>query len=72
MIYYIDRKGKQTFEKNVFSRERLDIIDNPLFENIFKEKKNDQASFEKVFIKFYVFINWNVGKQINCIPFEFK
>ena len=50
MIYYMDRKGKQTFEKNVFSRERLDIIDNPLFENIFKEKKNDEDSFEKVLI----------------------
>lgn len=48
MIYYIDRRGKQTFEKNVFSRERLDIIDNPLFETIFKEKRDDQTSFEKV------------------------
>lgn len=48
MIYYIDREGKQTFEKNVFSRERLDIIDNPLFENIFKRQKNDKESFENV------------------------
>ena len=48
MIYYVDRKGKQTFEKNVFSRERLDIIDNPLFENMFKDKKTDKDSFEKV------------------------
>lgn len=48
MICYIDRKGKQTFEKNLFSRERFDIIDNPLFEKIFQEKKGDQASFEKV------------------------
>lgn len=52
MIYYIDRKGKQTFEKNVFSRERLDIIDNPLFEKIFKEKKSDKNSFEEVFFSF--------------------
>lgn len=56
MIYYIDRKGKQTFEKNVFSRERLDIIDNPLFETIFKEKKSDKSSFEEVF--FSILLNF--------------
>ena len=36
MIYYIDKYGKQRFEKNIFSRERLDIIDNPLFEKILR------------------------------------
>jgi hypothetical protein len=36
MIYYIDRNGKQRFEKNIFSRERLDIANNPLFEKIIR------------------------------------
>ena len=47
MLYYTDRNGKQTFEKNVFSRERLDIIDNPIFEYVFT-KKMDHQNFEKV------------------------
>lgn len=47
MIIYTDRLGKQTFEKNVFSRERLDIIDNPIFEKLFQSEIN-HSNFEKV------------------------
>jgi hypothetical protein len=36
MIFYMDKKGVQTFEKNIFNRERLDIMENPLFENIIR------------------------------------
>lgn len=37
MIYYIDKFGNHRFEKNLFSRERIDVGgDNPLFEKIMK------------------------------------
>ena len=39
MIYYIGRDGKQRFEKNLFSRERLDIASNPLFEKILRAEE---------------------------------
>jgi hypothetical protein len=42
MIYYIDREGNQRFEKNNFNKERLDIINNPLFETIYKNKLNNE------------------------------
>ena len=48
MVYYVNRNGTQTFEKNSFSKERLDIIDNPLFENLFKKNSLSQEDFERV------------------------
>ncbi|CAD8197898.1 unnamed protein product [Paramecium pentaurelia] len=36
MVCYTDKQGKQKFEKSIFNRERLDIIDNALFEEIFR------------------------------------
>jgi hypothetical protein len=40
MLFYVDREGKARFEKNNFTRERLDIIDNPLFEDILRHPES--------------------------------
>ncbi|KAL4498318.1 hypothetical protein ABPG72_013124 [Tetrahymena utriculariae] len=47
MVYYIDKKGKQTFEKNIFSRERLDVSDNPLFEKILRARSITPKLFKR-------------------------
>lgn len=36
MVCYTEKDGKQRFEKSIFNRERLDIINNALFEEIFR------------------------------------
>lgn len=38
MVVYTDRNGEQTFERNVFNRERLGIFENPLFEEIVRNQ----------------------------------
>lgn len=47
MVYYIDKQGRQIFEKNLFSRERLDIGDNPLFEKILRAPKMTPELFKR-------------------------
>ncbi|KAM3141406.1 hypothetical protein pb186bvf_006524 [Paramecium bursaria] len=38
MVCYTSKDGTQRFEKSIFNRERIDIIDNPLFEEIFRSE----------------------------------
>lgn len=38
MVVYTDRNGEQTFERNVFNRERQGIFENPLFEEIVRNQ----------------------------------
>jgi len=36
MLVYVDKRGEQRFERNTFSLERKEIMDNPYFEDIYK------------------------------------
>ena len=36
-VFYVDEKGEQKQQKNVFSVERVDIINNPLFEKVYRQ-----------------------------------
>lgn len=35
-VFYVDEQGKHQQQKNVFSIERLELIDNPIFEKVYR------------------------------------
>ena len=47
MIFYTSKDGKQQFEKNYFTRERFDLVDNPLFESLFRANRFDDPKVMK-------------------------
>lgn len=45
---HVDQQGKQTFERNSFQTERLDIMDNPLFEQMYKSQNmGEEETFSR-------------------------
>jgi hypothetical protein len=57
MLFYVNEKGEQTFEKNVFSFERPDIVNNPLFETIYKYPQKDQIERGNLLIGYNTHMN---------------
>ena len=48
-MYFTDKLGQHRFEKFSVTRERTDIINNPLFESIFKVKEVTPEVIMKVY-----------------------
>ncbi len=47
-VVHVDQTGKQTFERNSFQTERPDIMDNPLFEQMYKSQDmGEEGSFAR-------------------------
>ena len=43
-MIYVDKKGNQTTQKNVFSNERIEFLENPIFEKIYRWYYFDRTS----------------------------
>ena len=73
-MFYIDREGKKTTQKNVFSHETIDIIDNPMFEKVyrqyFKTKSKEIMKEGNILVAYNTYINdkWDLSNFLQYKP----
>lgn len=73
-VFYIDREGGKTPQKNVFSHESIDIAANPLFEKVYREyfrtRSKQVAAEGNRLVAYHSFIDsrWDLANFLQYKP----